>query len=151
MTSAPKSNVPAEVVAQQMFDADRASQGVGITIDEVRHDYARLSMTVREDMVNGLGVCHGGYVFLLADSAMAFASNARNQVTLAAAATIDFLTPALLGDVLTAEAHDAIIGSRTGLADVVVTANDGRRVAVFRGRTARVRGEIVADEPHHSA
>ena len=115
-----------------------------MVLEEVREHYARLSMAVRPDMVNGLGICHGGLVFTLADSAMAFASNSQNKVAVAATAHIDWLSPAQEGERLVAEATEHWTGGRSGLTDVVVTSsNDGRRVAIFHGRTSRTGAIIV--------
>ena len=130
-------------VARAMWVADRASQALGMVLEEVRAHYARLSMVVRPDMVNGLGICHGGLVFALADSAMAFASNSENQMAVAATAHIDWLSPAREGERLVAVATEHWNGGRTGLSDVMVTADDGRRVAIFHGRTSRTGATIV--------
>ena len=131
-------------VGRALWASDRASSGLGMVLGAVREHYARLSMVVRPDMVNGLGICHGGLVFTLADSAMAFASNSQNQVAVAATAHIDWLSPAREGEALVAEATEHWNGGRSGLTDVVVTsATDGRRVAIFHGRTARTGGTII--------
>ena len=92
----------AEASARAMYEQDRASQSLGIRIVEVRPGYARLAMKVREDMVNGHQICHGGLIFTLADSAFAFACNTYDLVTVAAAGTIEFLLAGRLGDELTA-------------------------------------------------
>ena len=134
------------VVAQTMWAADRASHALGMMLEEVRTHYARMSMVVRPDMVNGLGICHGGLVFTLADSAMAFASNSQNQSAVAATAHIDWLSPAREGERLVAVATEHWNGGRTGLSDVMVTADDGRRVAIFHGRTSRTGATIVRPE-----
>src|SRR6185437_6872778 len=94
----------AELCAQALFAKDGASGSLGICIDEVRPGFARLRMPVRADMVNGHGMCHGGLIFALADSACAVACNTHNAVTVAAAASIDFRAPARVHDELTAEA-----------------------------------------------
>ena len=130
-------------VARAMWAADRASQALGMVLEEVRAHYARLSMVVRPDMVNGLGICHGGLVFALADSAMAFASNSENQMAVAATAHIDWLSPAREGERLVAVATEHWNGGRTGLSDVTVAADQGRRVAIFHGRTSRTGATIV--------
>ena len=130
-------------VARAMWAADRASQALGMVLEEVRAHYARLSMVVRPDMVNGLGICHGGLVFALADSAMAFASNSENQMAVAATAHIDWLSPAREGERLVAVATEHWNGGRAGLSDVTVTADQGRRVAIFHGRTSRTGATIV--------
>ncbi len=100
---------------------------------------ATVRMTVREDMLNGHRVCHGGLVFALADSAFAFACNSHGTDALAAAASIDFLMPARGGDVLTATAVETWRAGRSGVTEVTVTNQNGERVALFRGRSALVR------------
>ena len=114
-----------------------------MVLEEVREHYACISMIVRADMVNGLGTCHGGLIFSLADSAMAFASNSLNAVAVAATAHIDWLSPGREGERLVAEATEHWNGGRSGLTDVVVTSDDGRRVAIFHGRTVRTGGTII--------
>ena len=106
-------------------------------------------MTVREDMLNGFDVCHGGLLFSLADTAFAFACNTYNRVTVASGATIDFLAPVYLDDELTAEASEQALGGRTGVYDVVVTNQRGKNVAVFRGRSHRLQGSLF-DESGNS-
>ena len=128
-------------VALAMWVNDQASQSLGTELLEVRPGFARLRMPVRAEFLNGLGSCHGGYMFLLADSAFAFACNSHNQRAVAAGAQIEFLAPPLLGDILVAEAIELHLGGRTGFYDVSVTDQNGRRVAVFRGRSASIRGE----------
>ena len=134
---------PARVsaVALAMWVNDAASQSLGMELLEVRPGYAKLRMPVRAELLNGLGSCHGGYMFLLADSAFAFACNSHNQRAVAGGAQIEFLAPPMLGDVLIAEAVELHLGGRTGFYDVSVTDQNGRRVAVFRGRSASIRGE----------
>ena len=121
-----------------MWEADRASRAAGMSLDEVEPGRAVVSMTVRSDMVNGLGVCHGGYLFLLADSAMAFASNTAGSPAFAATAQIDFIAPAHVGERLVARAATQWSGRRAALHDVEVSDQSGRLVALFRGRTSRV-------------
>jgi acyl-CoA thioesterase len=141
----PDSNYPtAEVVVAAMWKHDSASQGAGLAIREIGPGRAVVDMTVRADHVNGLGVCHGGYIFLLADSAMAFASNSQNQVALAAAASIDFVRPAQMGDKLVATALEELTGPRIGLTSVAVRRADGELIAMFHGRTSR-NGALVIE------
>ena len=125
----------AEACAARMYADDRASQGLGMRIDEVSPGRAVLSMSVREDMVNGHDICHGGFIFTLADSAFAFACNSFNRVTVAQGASIDFLRPATRGDRLRAEAKVVNQGSRTGVYDVEVRREDGKLIACFRGNS----------------
>jgi acyl-CoA thioesterase len=136
----------AERAAQAMFERDRASQALGMRITGVRPGWARLVMRVRDDMVNGHGLCHGGMVFALADSAFAFACNSYNDSTVAAAASIDFLAAAREGDELTAEASEAWRSRRSGLYDITVTNQRGERIALFRGRSHRIEGRVVEEE-----
>ncbi len=141
----------ARAVGEHMFARDRASQGLGMKLEAIGPGFARLSMPVRADMLNGHAICHGGFIFTLADSSFAFACNSRNQNTVAAACMIDFLAPAAEGDVLVAEATEQALGGRTGVYDIVVTRADGRRIALFRGKSHRIAGEMIdpvrADPP----
>jgi acyl-CoA thioesterase len=136
--------------AESMFANDRASKLLGMEIDSVTPGEARMRMTVREDMLNGHDVCHGGYIFSLADSCFAFACNSRNDNTLAAGARIEFLAPGRLGDVLQANATEIALGGRTGIYDVVVTNQDGVRLALFRGNSHRISGNLVDPETGES-
>jgi acyl-CoA thioesterase len=103
-------------------------------------------MTVRKDMVNGHDICHGGLVFSLADSAFAFSCNSYNRVTVALAASIEFLAPARLGDHLTAESQEQALGGKTGVYDVVVSNQDDRRLALFRGKSYRLNGAVIPED-----
>jgi acyl-CoA thioesterase len=125
----------AEACAEVMWADDRASRGLGMTLDHVAPGHARMSMRVGEAMVNGLGICHGGFIFTLADSAMAFASNSHGERAVAQQAAITFLRPGKHGERLAAEAVERARAGRTGLYDVRVTAEDGAVVAEFRGHT----------------
>jgi len=133
----------ARAVGAHMFAADRASKGLGMTITDLGEGSATLTMTVREDMLNGFDICHGGFITTLADSAFAFACNSRNVVTVAAGLTVDFLAPAHGGDVLTAAASETSRAGRTGVYDIVVTNQHGRRVALVRGRSHSLTGRTV--------
>jgi len=126
-----------------MFAADTASRGLGMEITSVGLGRATLTMTVRDDMLNGHDICHGGFITTLADSAFAFACNSRNVVTVAAGLTVDFLAPAHSGDVLTAAASETSRAGRTGVYDIVVTNQHGRRVALVRGRSHSLAGRTV--------
>src|SRR5712691_12114431 len=105
----------AQSVATAMYARDRASQSLGITIAAVGPGHAELTMTVRQDMLNGHAICHGGFVFALADSAFAFACNSYNLTTVASGCSIDFLAPAREGDVLTAIGQERNVSGRTGV------------------------------------
>jgi len=138
-----ESQALAQRVADAMFARDRASQGLGMRITRVGAGHAELTMTVRSDMVNGHAICHGGFVFTLADSAFAFACNSHNFNTVGAGCTIDYLAPGRAGDVLVAEAVEQALSGKTGVYDVVVTDQDGRKIALFRGKSHRVAGHVV--------
>lgn len=133
----------AELAGKVMFERDPTSQALGMTLDEIRPGYARMSMLVRGDMLNGHGTCHGGYIFTLADSAFAFACNSHNHAAVGAGCTIDYLAPGREGDRLTAEAVEQAQLGRTGVYDIVVTNQEGRKIALFRGRSHRVSGHVV--------
>jgi len=133
----------ARAVGAHMFAADRASKGLGMTISHLGEGTATLTMTIRDDMLNGFDICHGGFITTLADSAFAFACNSRNVVTVAAGLTVDFLAPAHGGDVLTAAASETSRAGRTGVYDIVVTNQHGRRVALVRGRSHSLTGRTV--------
>jgi acyl-CoA thioesterase len=133
----------AELAGKAMYERDPASQKLGMMLDEIRPGYARMSMPVRGDMLNGHGTCHGGYIFMLADSAFAFACNSHNHVTVGAGCTIDYLAPGREGDLLTAEAVEQALTGKTGVYDIVVTNQEGRKIALFRGKSHRVSGHVV--------
>ncbi|WP_050468006.1 hydroxyphenylacetyl-CoA thioesterase PaaI [Herbaspirillum chlorophenolicum] len=134
----------AEATAKAMYARDNATQSLGMKILEVRPGYSRLSMLVRSDMLNGHASCHGGFIFSLADSAFAFSCNSRNQNTVAAGCTIDYVAPAFVNDVLTAEAVEQALAGRTGVYDITVTNQDGKKIAFFRGKSYRIKGEVIA-------
>jgi acyl-CoA thioesterase len=136
----------AERAAAALFERDGASQALGMRLAGVRPGFARVVMRVRADMVNGHGVCHGGMVFALADSAFAFACNSYNESTVAAAATIDFLAGAREGDELTAEAGELWRTRRNGIYEISVCNQRGERIALFRGRSYRIDGQVVSEE-----
>jgi acyl-CoA thioesterase len=133
----------ADRVGASMFAEDAATQGLGMRVDAMGPGYARLSMTVRADMLNGFKMCHGGFITTLADSAFAFACNSANQLTVAAAIAVDFIAPAQEGDRLTAEAHELSLSGRTGVYDVKVVNQKGVLVAVLRGRSHRLKDRQV--------
>lgn len=125
----------ARAVADAMWQEDRATRELGMRLEEIDPGYAVLSMIVAERMVNGHGICHGGFIFTLADSAMAFASNGRGERAVAQHAAISFLRPARLGEALRAEAVERTRFRRSAMYDVRVTGTDGEIVAEFRGHT----------------
>lgn len=134
----------AREVAEAMYARDRASHLLGIRIETVRPGYARLTMPVRADMVNGHHLCHGGLIFTLADASFAYACNSHNRNTVASGCSIEFLAPAREGDVLEAEAIEQSLTGRTGVYDVTVRTDRGMTIALFRGKSTRISGEVVA-------
>jgi acyl-CoA thioesterase len=137
---------PAEIArrcAETMYAADPASRQLGIEISDVAPGAATASMTVRDEMVNGHGMCHGGFVFTLADTAFAFACNTYDDRTVAAGADISFLEPVAAGEQLTARATERSRRGRSGLYDVTVTRADGTVVAEFRGRSRSLGGSLL--------
>jgi len=133
----------AEAVGREMYARDQASRALGMQLLDIGPGRARISMTVREDMCNGHHVCHGGLIFTLADSAFAFACNSYNHSALALGCSIDFMASGRAGDVLTATAEVRQQGSRTGVYDIVVTKDDGTAIALFRGKSYRVKGTVL--------
>lgn len=133
----------ARATAQHMYDRDKATQGLGIQLLEVRPGYARMQMKVRPDMLNGHGMCHGGFIFTLSDSAFAFACNSYNLQTVAAGCTIEFLAPAFEGELLQAEATEQSRSGKTGVYDVAVINPDGKKIALMRGKSHQLKGAVV--------
>ena len=133
----------AELAGKIMYERDTASQALGMQLDEIRPGYARMSMRVRADMLNGHGTCHGGYIFMLADSAFAFACNSHNFNTVGAGCTIDYLAPGREGDVLVAEGVEQALAGKTGVYDIAVSNQQGQRIALFRGKSHRIAGHLA--------
>ena len=134
----------AELAGKTMFERDPASLALGMQLAAIAPGFARMTMAVRQDMLNGHQICHGGFIFLLADSAFAFACNSHNQNTVGAGCTIDYLAPGRLGDLLTAEAVEQALSGKTGVYDVKVTNQEGRTVALLRGKSHRVSGLVAS-------
>ena len=130
----------ADPVAVAMMREDRACQALGIAVASIAPGRAVMTMTVRPDMLNGFGICHGGLIATLADSAFAYACNAYNELTVASGLSVDFLAPGREGDRLSAAAEEVSLAGRTGVYDVTVTNQRGERIAVFRGRSHRMKG-----------
>ncbi len=130
-------------VARGMYARDFAAQSLGLEILEVDAGFARLAMRVRREMLNGHALCHGGYIFTLADSAFAYACNSDNHVTVALACHIYFIAPAREGDRLVAVAREVAKAGRTGVYDVTVMDQNGTTIATFRGNSYRTRGQVV--------
>ena len=137
----------AEAAAQAVSTRDRAADALGMKLIGVRPGYARIQMTVREDMVNLHGTAHGGLVFTLADSAFSYACNSHNKVAVASSCSIDFLRPAHLGETLTATAVEQALIGRSGVYDVRVENKRGELVALFRGKSAQIRGTVTEGAP----
>lgn len=124
--------------ADEMFAKDRATRELGIAVEVNDAGSASARMEVTERMINGLGVCHGGYIFTLADTAFAFACNGYDQATFASGASIQFVRSARLGDALLAEASEQHRGRSSGTYDVTVTNQEGKLVALFRGQSRAI-------------
>jgi acyl-CoA thioesterase len=130
-------------VAQTLLAREGTGAVWGIVIEEAREAYARVRMKVRADMLNGHGSAHGGMIFALADTAFAYACNARNETTVAQSATIAFLAPAVEGDVLVAEAQETSRAGRAGVYQVSVKSADGRVIAEFTGLSRTLGGAVI--------
>ena len=135
----------AEACAERMMARDRASRSLGIEVSVTAPGSVTARMTVRDDMLNGFDVLHGGLLFALADTAFAFACNAYNQQTVAAAAQIEMLRPAVVGDKLSATAVEEHRGRRSGHYTVRVENQDGALVALFRGRGVGSDKPLISD------
>jgi acyl-CoA thioesterase len=141
---------PAELAAkvgEAMFAVDAASKDF-LQLELVRCEPGRalMRMTVREPMLNGHRICHGGLIFTLADSTFAFACNSHNKVTVAAGCSIEFLKPAHLGDVLTCEGVEQMLQGRHGIYDMKVSNQRGEVVAMFRGKSTSIQGTVIPEE-----
>lgn len=127
--------------AEAMWSTDLASQDLGMRIDDVGPGRAVLSMPVQDRMLNGHGICHGGFIFTLADSAFAFACNSYNEITVGQETQATFLSPGKPGERMTASAIEQAKTGRSGVYDVTVTGEDGRKIALFRGLSRTVKGQ----------
>jgi acyl-CoA thioesterase len=135
----------ARLSAEAMWQEDKASRSFGMTLDSVGPGVAVLSMAIRADMVNGHGTCHGGFIFMLADSAFGFACSSRGQRQVAQNCQITYLAPARLGMRLTAEARERYREDRAGIFDVTVRGEAGEVIAEFRGYCRAVPGALVPE------
>ncbi len=133
----------ADRVARHMLSREGTGPAWGIAIEEAREGYARLSMSVRADMLNGHRIVHGGMVFALADTAFAYVCNGGNEKAVAAQASIVFLGSAEEGQTLVAEAEEVATSGRNGVTRVAVRTSDGRAVAEFTGYSRTVGGPVV--------
>jgi acyl-CoA thioesterase len=133
-----------KAVADAMFERDHVAHALGITVEQVGLGSATVSMLVRKDMVNGHDICHGGYMALLCDTAFAYACNSYNANTVASGFSIELLAPAKLGDTLVAVAVEQSLRGRTGVYDAKLTNQNGDVIALFRGKSARIQGEVIS-------
>lgn len=131
----------AQACGRVMYADDNAARAQGIEVLEVKPGYARVRMRVRKEHTNSHGTCHGGFIFLLADTAFAYSCNSRNRYSVAASAAIEFLAPASEGDVLTAEGLEQHEARRGGVYDIRVCDAQGKLIALFRGRSAALQGK----------
>jgi acyl-CoA thioesterase len=134
----------AQQVGQSMFAVDIASkQTMGMELLFCKPGQARMQMRVTAAHLNGHQICHGGFIFTLADSTFAFACNSHNKVAVAASASIEFLKPAHLNDVLVCDGQEQVLSGRHGIYDMVVHNQRGEVVAMFRGKSAQIQGTVV--------
>ena len=136
-------NLLAAHVAQHMLAAEGTGPAWDLKLEEIREDYARVSMRVRADMLNGHGFAHGGMIFALADSAFAYVCNGANHASMAAQASIVFLDKVREGETLIAEATEVAREGRAGVTRVAVLADDGRKVAEFTGYSRTLGGPVI--------
>lgn len=133
----------AKEVINHVFEQDLFSQWLGIEILEIREGYAKTKMTVRKEMINGLGIVHGGIAFSIADSTFAFACNNRNKLSVALDTSINFLKPVNVGDVITAESREVHNGKSTGLYQIEITNQHDHVVALFKGTCFRTSRNLI--------
>lgn len=136
----------AERVGTALFQRDRSSHFLGVALDAIGPGYARMSMTVSEGMLNGVGICHGGFTYKLADDSFAYACNSHGRTAVGQSCTISYPASAHLGDRLTAECREVHRKGRSGTYDVVVTRQTGEVVALFRGQ-CRILDSHILDTP----
>ncbi|OPX55597.1 acyl-CoA thioesterase [Oceanospirillum multiglobuliferum] len=136
----------AENCAHAMYQRDYAAIALEMKILEVDAGFARLSMVIRKDMSNGHGMCHGGMIFSLADTAFAYACNSYNTTTVAAGCNIEYIAPGMLGDTLIAEAREVTVSGRSGIYDVAIRNQDGKAIAFFRGKSRQIKGTVIPDQ-----
>ena len=132
--------------ADAMWEKDRASKWLGMTLDAIGPGTATLSFEVQDHHLNGHHICHGGYIFTLADSAFAFACNSYNKLAVAQENSITFLSPGQPGERLVAEARESAMAGRSGVYDITVTGGDGRKVALFRGLSRIINGQHFEED-----
>jgi len=133
----------AEASARALWEHDEASQSLGMHLSNVGPGHCQISMIIKASMCNGLGSCHGGYIFSLADSAFAFACNSYNQKAVAQHCNITYLHPATSGDELLATAQEVSRQGRSGIYDITVVNQAAIKIAVFRGHSRTIKGTLV--------
>lgn len=134
----------AQASADALFERDIAAKDMGIDIVSVGPGRAELSMTVQNRMLNGHASCHGGFLFALADTAFAYACNSRNENTVAGGCSIEYLAPGREGDRLKAVAEERSLAGRTGCYDISIFNQDETLLALFRGKSHKIRGAVIA-------
>lgn len=139
------SDALARAVAAAMMAREGTAPAWGLQLEDVHAGHARVAMVVRPDMLNGHGTAHGGIIFALADSAFAYACNARNEVTVGQQASIVFLSPAQAGERLIAQADDVAEAGRSGVYAVSVVTDDGRAIAQFQGLSRTIGGAVLRE------
>jgi len=139
-------DILARQVVDHMMQHDRFSQWLGIQLLEIREGYSKIQMTIREEMVNGFGIVHGGIAFSLADSAFAFACNNRNNLSVALDTSINFTKAVQVGDTLMAEATEVHNGKSTGLYHITITNQQQEVVAIFKGTCFRMKKPLIHPE-----
>ncbi len=138
-----QSSVSSVAVVDHMMQHDLFSQWLGISLIEIKEGYSKIQMTVRKEMINGLGIVHGGIAFSFADSAFAFACNNRNNLSVALDTSINFLKPVHVDDILIAEAIELHNGKSTGLYQITVTNQHQHTIAVFKGTCFRTQKKLI--------
>ena len=136
----------AEYARDGMFERDRAAHGLKMRITHIAPGQATVEMPVRDDMLNGFDICHGGFITTLGDTAFAYACNSYNEMTVASGLSVDFVAPGRPGDVLVAEAKEVSQAGRTGVYDVTISNQKGEVIALFRGRSYRMKGKPTVPE-----
>ena len=145
VTNLSEADLLAQRCAEHMYENDAASQALGILITEVHCGRAVAVMAVKDFMLNGHKTCHGGQIFTLADSAFAFACNSQNKAAVALSCTIDFVSPAFEGDILTATAEELHQGGRSGVYQIKITNQNQQLIALFKGNSARIKQSVLPE------
>jgi acyl-CoA thioesterase len=145
MTAARDPRQLAQAVGEALFPKDRLSAFLGLSLEAMGPGQASMRLRVRPEMANGVGTCHGGVIFSLADAAFAYACNSHDKMAVALGCSIEFLAPAQVGDELLAEAREQSASGTTGVYDVEVRNQCGQRIALFRGTSYRLRGKTILE------